>query len=124
MDAWSLFLLANQNRLDDLEQFDAVYVTHCTVNRLMEELCHYENELLRTVLDCIQYMNNVQIISADLGEQLVVREKTIYDEPGSTIAVAIAKKCLAVVSEPDIIEKTISTFRNNIVRVIDFDKLL
>jgi hypothetical protein len=124
IDAWSLFLLANQNRLDDLEHFDTVYVTHCTVNRLMEELCHYENEYIRSVLGCIQYMDNVKIVSADLDEQLLVREKTIYGEPETTIAVANTKNCLAVVSEPNIIERTIDAFRNNIVRVVDFDKLL
>lgn len=124
IDAWSLFLLANQNRLDDLECFDTVYVTHLTVNRLMEELCHYENEYIRTVLDCIQYLDNVKIVSADLGEQLIVRKKTIYDEPGTTIAVAVAKKCVAIVSEPSISKSTIAAFRNYIVRVVDFDKLL
>jgi hypothetical protein len=124
IDAWSLFLLANQNRLDDLECFDTVYVTHVSVNRLMEELCHYENEYIRSVLDYIHYMDNAQIISADLDEQLVVREKTSYDEPGTTIAVAIAKNCLVVVSEPNITESTISAFRSNIVSVVDFDKLL
>jgi hypothetical protein len=89
----------------------------------MEELCHYENEYIRSVLGCIQYMDNVKIVSADLEEQLFVREKTIYDEPETTIAVAIIKKCLAVVSEPNIIERTIGAFGSNIVRGVDFDKL-
>jgi hypothetical protein len=69
-------------------------------------------------------MDNVKIVSADLDEQLLVREKTIYGEPETTIAVANTKNCLAVVSEPNIIERTIDAFRNNIVRVVDFDKLL
>lgn len=50
------------------------------------------NDFIKNVAECYENSpNNVQIISADLGEQLVVREKTIYDEPGSTIAVAMLK---------------------------------
>lgn len=73
LDAWAIYIIyiiVCENCLDILEKFDCVYVTHSTITRMMKEMTHYENIPFTVAL--------------------------AYWEPCSTIAMALEKKCIAV----------------------------
>jgi len=124
IDAWSLYQLAEMNKLDDLQLMDYIYVSHLTVIRLLEELSRTNNLKIRIILSYIKVSDNIYIYSAGFKAQLEVRNITQYSEAASTIGVAIEKDCLAVYGEPVVDEKLIEHFGNRIIRVSDLDNLL
>lgn len=125
LDAWAIYILACENCLDTLEGFDKVYVTHSTISRMIEEMTHYENVPFTVALMYFEELRNLELISPDFEHQLQVREtEERYWEPCSTIAIALEKKCIAVLGEPKIQKTLVDKYKESIVRVCDYGKLL
>jgi len=116
IDSWALFLLAARDGLEYLEDFDAIYITHSSVDRMMDEMCHYGNEYLRSILAYLEVSKNVKIQSPGFEHQLLVRDKAPYSEPASTIALALELGCPAVIGEPEVEREVVENFREVIIR--------
>ena len=123
IDAWGLYMIAVEDKLDTLEQFDNVYITHSSVSRMLEEMCHYENRYLESVIAYLEILSNVKLQSPDFEHQLLVRERAEYYEPCSTVALALELGCPAVVGEPMLDNDMIVNFKNMIIRPCDYDLL-
>lgn len=124
LDAWAIYIIACRNCLDTLEEFDRVYVTHSTITRMMEEMTHYENVLFTTTLAYFEELKNLELVSPDFEHQLKVREtEERYWEPCSTIAIALEKKCIAVLGEPKIQKTLIDKYKDRIIRACDYGEL-
>lgn len=125
LDAWAVYIIASENRLDTLEEFDCVYITHSTITRMMEEMTHYENIPFTAALAYFEELNNLKLVSPDFEHQLQVRETDApYWEPCSTIAIALEKKCIAVLGEPALQKVLVEKFKDIIVRVCEYGELL
>lgn len=124
MDGWALYFIAAEEKADCLEAFDTVYVTHAAVSRMMEEMCHYRNEYLESILAFLEVSDHVKIQSPDFEHQMLVREKAEYYEPGSAVAMALEAGCPAVIGEPDLGDDLIKNFRNKMIRPCDFEELM
>ena len=125
LDAWAIYIIACRNCLDTLEEFDRVYVTHSTITRMMEEMTHYENIPFTAALAYFEELKNLELVSPDFEHQLQVREtEERYWEPCSTIAIALEKKCIAVLGEPRLQEALIDKYKDIIVRACDHGELL
>lgn len=116
LDAWVLYLLAEKDLLAALEDVDQVYLSHCTIDRLLFEISQNPNDAIHSALDFIASHDNICIRSADFTHQLKVRRRVRYTEPASAVAVALEKDCIAVIGEPDIDDVFIDTFSSNILR--------
>jgi hypothetical protein len=110
--------------LDILSGFDEIYVTHCTVSRILDEMCHYKNPYLESVIAYLEIAENITIISPDFEHQLQVREKAQYYEPESTIAIAVEKECPAIIGEPLLGQDVIDNFLEIIVRPAEIKLLV
>lgn len=124
LDAWALYLLAENGELDSLNTLDGIYVSHPTINRIMFELCNFPNSALHTVLDYLQTSKHVHIQSADFEHQMIIRNKAPFDEPASTVAIAKESGCFAVIGEPVLSSDLIKSFANIIIRPCDLNKIL
>ena len=124
MDAWALYLLAAESKLELLREFDSVYVTHSSIAQMLEDMWHYKNVYLESVIAYLEIVDNIKLQSPNFEYQLQIRDKVIcYDEACSTVAMALEIGCPAVLGEPIICEEVINGFRDIIVRYCDFDDL-
>lgn len=124
IDAWGLYLLAFSERLDCLESYDCIYVTHLSVSRMLEEMTHYKNEYLESVIAYLEATEAVRLQSPGFEAQLAVRERADYFEPCSTIAMAVEASVPAIIGEPMLDEAMVEEFKNYIVRPDCVEKLL
>ena len=119
LDAWSLYMLAVQGKLHLLEDLDMVYVTHTSVDHLLNEISLRDNAQAREALDFISTCERVEIVSPDFQHQLQIREKVFYDEPASAVALALEKDCVSVIGDPYIKKEFLDAFSANILRPTD-----
>lgn len=123
-DVWGLYLLAVEEKLELLEKFDQVYVTHFSVCRMLEEITHFKNENIEVILAYLESAEHVKLQSPNFETQLRIRENVKYYEPCSTVAMAIEAEIPAVVGEPMLIQSLIDGFKNYIVRPDDLEKMM
>lgn len=116
MDAYALYFLSREKRLEELDQFDHVYVTHFSIGRIFEEICHEGNEYLHRVLFYLEKKDNTRILSPSFETQIKVRKKVTYYEPCSTVALALEMECLACIGEPQLQEELTEFFGRIMVR--------
>lgn len=124
IDAWGLYILANEAKLDILNVFEKIYVSHFTIVRLLEELSITDNQKIRDIAGFIRSNQNIDIESAGFKTQVEIRKIVPYTEMAATIAIAKEKDCLAVMGEPDLELKFIDRFGSDIVRVNEIEKRL
>jgi hypothetical protein len=93
VDAWTLCLLAFDEKLGLLGKFDEVYVSHGTIFRLLEEAKRTALYQVHQVLVYIEKNKHANVIirSADFRHQIDVRERVDYDETANAVTIAIEK---------------------------------
>ena len=64
----ALYILAVEEKLELLEQFDSIYVTHFSVCRMLEEITHFKNENIEVILSSY---NNANVSVEELKQQLL-----------------------------------------------------
>ena len=124
IDAWGLYLLAISEKLDYLLNFDYVYVTHLSITRMLEEMTHYKNDYLESIIAYLEVADNVKLQSPEFEAQLMVREVSDYFEPCSTIAMAVEAGVPAVIGASDIDETVFEKFKNYIIRPSDIEDIM
>lgn len=124
IDVWGLYILAVEEKLELLEQFDSIYVTHFSVCRMLEEITHFKNENIEVILAYLESAEHVKLQSPNFETQLRIRENVKYYEPCSTVAMAIEAEIPAVIGEPMLIQSLIDGFKNYIVRPDDLEKMM
>ena len=124
IDVWGLYLLAVEEKLDLLERFDQIYVTHFSVYRMLEEITHFKNENIEVILAYLESAEHVKLQSPNFETQLRIRENVKYYEPCSTVAMAIEAEIPAIIGEPMLIQSLIDGFKNYIVRPDDLEKMM
>ena len=124
IDVWGLYLLAVEEKLELLEKFDQVYVTHFSVCRMLEEITHFKNENIEVILEYLESAEHVKLQSPNFETQLRIRENVKYYEPCSTVAMAIEAEIPAIIGEPMLIQSLIDGFKNYIVRPDDLEKMM
>ncbi|MDD3339253.1 MAG: hypothetical protein PHS82_10405 [Lachnospiraceae bacterium] len=124
VDAWTLCLLAFDEKLELLEKLDMIYVSHATISRLMEQAKCTALYQVHQVLEYIETHQNVLIRSADFKHQIEIRENLDYDETASVIAIAYEKGCPVVLGEPELKQPIIDNYSQMIVRANMFKELL
>lgn len=124
IDVWGLYILAVEEKLELLEQFDSIYVTHFSVCRMLEEITHFKNENIEVILAYLESAEHVKLQSPKFETQLRIRENVKYYEPCSTVAMAIEAEIPAVIGEPMLIQSLIDGFKNYIVRPDDLEKMM
>lgn len=123
IDAWGIYQLYENGGLVLLDQLDTCWITHSSVMRLLNELAYRRFESLANTLDFIKRAKMVRIMSPGQEAQLEVRQAVPYYEPMSTIALALERRCLAVVGADDVDEQTMA-FKNVIIRPCKLAALL
>lgn len=118
LDAWTLYLLAVQGKLNLLEQLDIIYIPHIAVDHLLNEISRRPNAPAREALDYIGSCNHAMIVSPNFVYQLKVREKASYDEPASVVALALEKKCVAVIGDPYTKKELLNMFFADVLRPV------
>ena len=116
IDMWGLYLLAVDEKLEILEKFDCIYVTHFSVCRMLDEITHFKNENIEVILAYLESAAHVKLQSPRFETQLQIRENAEYNEPCSTIAMAVEVGVPAVIGEPMLGWDVIDRFKNYIVR--------
>ena len=116
LDAWTLYFLAVQGKLNHLGQLDTVYVPHIAVDHLLNEISRRANPPARAALNFMNTCSNICICSPDFSSQLKVRENVFYDEPASVVALALEKECIAIIGDPYTGKDLLSTFFADILR--------
>lgn len=124
IDVWGLYLLAVEEKLELLEQFDSIYVTHFSVYRMLEEITHFKNENIEVILAYLESAEHVKLQSPNFETQLRIRENVKYYEPCSTVAMAIEAEIPAIIGESMLIQSLIDGFKNYIVRPDDLEKMM
>ena len=124
IDVWGLYLLAVEEKLELLEQFDSIYVTHFSVYRMLEEITHFKNENIEVILAYLESAEHVKLQSPNFETQLRIRENVKYYEPCSTVAMAIEAEIPAIIGETMLIQSLIDGFKNYIVRPDDLEKMM
>lgn len=124
IDVWGLYILAVEEKLELLEQFDSIYVTHFSVCRMLEEITHFKNENIEVILAYLESAEHVKLQSPKFETQLRIRENVKYYEPCSTVAMAIEAEIPAIIGEPMLIQSLIDGFKNYIVRPDDLEKMM
>lgn len=107
-----------------LLNFDYVYVTHLSITRMLEEMTHYKNDYLESVIAYLEVADNVKLQSPEFEAQLMVRDVSDYFEPCSTIAMALETGVPAVIGASDIDETVFKKFKNYIIRPNDIDNVM
>ena len=123
IDAWTMYLLALQGKLNILEHLDKIYVTHLSVDHLLDEISRRANTPAREALDFIRLCNHAVISSPDFAHQLKVREKVFYDEPACVTALALEKECVAVIGDPYTKNELFNKFFADVLRPTDIFSL-
>lgn len=124
IDVWGLYLLAVEEKLELLEQFDSIYVTHFSVYRMLEEITHFKNENIEVILAYLESAEHVKLQSPNFETQLRIRENVKYYEPCSTVAMAIEAEIPAIIGESMLIQSLIDGFKKYIVRPDDLEKMM
>ena len=124
IDVWGLYILAVEEKLELLEQFDSIHVTHFSVCRMLEEITHFKNENIEVILAYLESAEHVKLQSPNFETQLRIRENVKYYEPCSTVAMAIEAEIPAIIGEPMLIQSLIDGFKNYIVRPDDLEKMM
>jgi len=124
IDVWGLYILAVEEKLELLEQFDSIYVTHFSVCRMLEEITHFKNENIEVILAYLESAEHVKLQSPKFETQLRIRKNVKYYEPCSTVAMAIEAEIPAIIGEPMLIQSLIDGFKNYIVRPDDLEKMM
>lgn len=123
IDAWGLYILAEEMRLDALNQFENVYIPHSTIIRLLEELSKTDNQKIRDIMNFLETSQNVHLESAGFKTQIEVRNSVPYTEMAAVIAIAKEKDCLVILGEPDLGLKFIDKFGKDIIRINEIENL-
>ena len=123
IDSWGLYVLAEKGILDTLKKLDSVYVTHPSVINLLKEFSSSQNGMVKNVLDFLEAGGNVRIQSPDFEHQIRVREKMVYNEFASCLALAYQKDCIAVIGLPGLQEDWIEYFAAKMIRVSQIEEL-
>ena len=124
IDVWGLYLLAIEEKLEILEKFDCVYVTHFSVCRMLDEITHFKNENIEVILAYLESAAHVKLQSPRFETQLQLRENAKYYEPCSTIAMAVEAGVPAVIGEPMLRQDVIDGFKNYIVRPGEMERMM
>lgn len=124
IDVWGLYLLAVVEKLEILEKFDCLYVTHFSVCRMLDEITHFKNENIEVILAYLESADHVKLQSPKFETQLQIRENAEYYEPCSTIAMAIEAEVPAVIGEPMLGRDIIDGFKNYIVRPGGIERMM
>ncbi len=124
IDAWSLYQLIDIEKMEMLQAFDHVYVSHMTIIRLLEELSRTNSPIIRRLLDFLKKCETVHILSAGFKAQLDVRNVAKYFEPASCVAIGVEKDCMVVLGEPEIEQTLIEHFESKIIRINKLQNLL
>ena len=124
IDTWGLYLLAVEEKLDLLERFDQIYVTHFSVSRMLEEITHFKNENMEVILAYLESAEHVKLQSPNFEVQLKVRENVNYYEPCSTIAMAVEAEIPAIIGETMLAQNLIDRFKNYIVRPDELEEMM
>lgn len=124
IDVWGLYLLAVEEKLEILEKFDCLYVTHFSVCRMLDEITHFKNENIEVILAYLESADHVKLQSPKFETQLQIRENAEYYEPCSTIAMAIEAEVPAVIGEPMLGQNVIDGFKNYIVRPGEIERIM
>ena len=124
IDVWGLYLLAVVEKLEILEKFDCLYVTHFSVCRMLDEITHFKNENIEVILAYLESADHVKLQSPKFETQLQIRENAEYYEPCSTIAMAIEAEVPAVIGEPMLDRDIIDGFKNYIVRPGGIERMM
>lgn len=95
-----------------------------SVSRMLQEICHFENPLLETVLAYLEVMEHVKLQSPDFEHQLEIRDLVEYTEPGSTIAMALEAGCPAIIGDPKFPRELIEQFGERVLRPSAVEELL
>lgn len=124
IDAWGLYYIADTIGLDILDKCDAVYVSHPTIIRLLEELSRTDNGKIREILNYIGLKKVFTIRTAEFKTQMEIRNNVDYVEPATAVATAIEQKCLVVLGEQALESRLIDKFGNIIIRPDEIQKLI
>ena len=124
IDVWGLYLLAVEEKLEILEKFDCLYVTHFSVCRMLDEITHFKNENIEVILAYLESADHVKLQSPKFETQLQIRENAEYYEPCSTIAMAIEAEVPAVIGEPMLGQNVIDGFKNYIIRPEEIERMM
>ena len=117
-------MLAVVEKLEILEKFDCLYVTHFSVCRMLDEITHFKNENIEVILAYLESADHVKLQSPKFETQLQIRENAEYYEPCSTIAMAIEAEVPAVIGEPMLGRDIIDGFKNYIVRPGGIERMM
>ncbi len=123
IDAWALYIMVENGKLDDFLKFDHVYISHSTITRLLDELSRTDNQKIRELLDYVKAHDVFTMYLASFKSQMEVRNAVVYSEPTSAAAVSIEKKCIAILGDPDLDRGMVEIFGSRIVRVTEIGKL-
>ena len=74
VDAWALYILAYQGKLEDLKSFSEVYVTYNTHSWLMQELLVAENGEIRRILHALHHWDNIRLRCPGMAAQVHFRQ--------------------------------------------------
>lgn len=124
IDAWSLYQLVDTEKLEILQDFDHVYVSHMTIIRLLKELSGTNSLSVRRLLAFLKRCETVQFFSAGFKAQIAVRNAAEYFEPASCVAIGVEQDCLAVLGEPKMDQSLIEHFGSRMIRVNELQELL
>lgn len=124
IDAWGLYMLSDSDSLDILKKFDRIYITHTSITRLLDELSQTNNEKLHDLLGYIRAESVFRLQSANFRTQLEVRDKVIYDEAASAVAMGIEKDCITILGEPELNSGLVAKYKSRIIRVSDIEMLI
>ena len=115
LDAWTLYLLGENDKLDALDGMDQVFIPHITIRHILDELCSFPNMALHMALEYINTRENIEIRCADFTHQLGVRGRVRYDEPACVVATALEVNGVAVIGDPYTGEELFKNFPSNII---------
>ncbi len=123
LDTWTLYLLAENDKLDTLDSMDQVFIPHVTIKHILDELCSFPNLALHMALEHISTHDNIAIRSADFAHQLIVRGRVRYDEPACVVAMALEANGVAVIGDPNTGGELFNRFPSDIVFPTDVFEL-
>lgn len=124
IDAWGLYILSEEMRLDTLNKFEKVFIPHSTIIRLLEELSRTNNQKIRDIMNFLESSHNIYLESAGFKTQIEVRNLVSYTEIAAVIAIAKEKDSMVIMGEPDLGLKFIDRFGRDIIRVNEIESRL
>lgn len=124
IDAWGLYILSEEMRLDTLNKFEKVFIPHSTIIRLLEELSRTNNQKIRDIMNFLESSHNIYLESAGFKTQIEVRNLVSYTEIAAVIAIAKEKDSMVIMGEPDLGLKFIDRFGRDIIRINEIESRL